>query len=102
MNIYQVIKEPIITEKSQTLAAQGKYIFAVAKEATKREVARAVEAQFKGVKVKKVNISKSPGRPVFWRRRGRRPIRGRKQDVKKAIVTLSKGKIEIFEEKKGK
>lgn len=100
MNIYQVIKEPIITEKSQSLAAQGKYAFVVAREATKEEVARAVEAQFKGVEVSKVNISKSPGRLVSWRRRGRQPIRGRRQDVKKAIVTLSKGKIELFEEKK--
>lgn len=100
MNIYQVIKKPIITEKSQSLAAQGKYVFAVAGEATKREVAEAVEAQFKGVKVGRVNIAKSPGRPVSWRRRGRRPIGGKRKDVKKAIVTLSKGKIELFEEKK--
>lgn len=100
MNIYQVIKKPIITEKSQSLAAQGKYVFAIAREATKKEVARAVEAQFKGVKVGRVNISKSPGKPVSWRRRGRRPIRGRRQGIKKAIVTLSKGKIELFEEKK--
>ena len=100
MNIYQVIKKPIITEKSQSLAAQGKYTFVVAKEAAKEKVAQAIEAQFKGVKVGKVNISKSPGRPVSWRRRGRRPIGGRRQDVKKAIVTLSKGKIELFEEKK--
>lgn len=100
MNVYQAIKKPIITEKSQSLAAQGKYAFLVAKEATKEEIAQAVEAQFKGVKVGKVNISKSPGKPISWRRRGRRSIRGRRQDVKKAIVTLSKGKIELFEEKK--
>lgn len=100
MNIHQMIKKPIITEKSQSLAAAGKYVFAVAKEATKGEIAQAVEAQFKGVKVGKVNISKSPGKSVSWRRRGRRPIRGKKQDVKHAIVTLSKGKIELFEERK--
>lgn len=100
MNIYQVIKKPIITEKSQSLAAQGKYVFAVAKEATKEEVVQAVETQFKGVKVKKVNVSRSPGQVIFWRRRGRRAVAGRRQDIKKAIVTLSKGKIELFEEKK--
>lgn len=99
MNIYQVIKKPIITEKSQSLAARGKYVFAVDKKATKGEIARAVEAQFKGVKVAKVNTARTRGKEIFWRRRGRRPIRGRKQDVKKAIVTLSKGKIELFEEK---
>lgn len=100
MNIYQTIKKPVITEKSRSLAAQGKYVFVVAKEATKEEIAQAVENQFKGAKVGKVNISKSPGKPVSWRRRGRRPIRGKKQNVKKAIVTLSKGKIEFFEESK--
>jgi len=100
MNIYQVIKKPIVTEKSQSLAAQGKYVFAVAKEATKEEVSRAVEAQFKDVKVGKVNISRVPGRLVAWRRRGRRPIFGRRQGVKRAVVTLSKGKIALFEERK--
>lgn len=100
MNIYQTIKKPVITEKSQALATQSKYSFVVAAKATKEEIARAVEAQFKGVKVEKVNITKNPGRPVSWRRRGRRPIGGRKKDVKKAIVTLSKGKIDLFEESK--
>ncbi len=100
MNIYQVIKRPIITEKSQALATQGKYSFVIASQATKREVARAVEAQFKGTKVARVNITKNPGRTVSWRRRGRRPIQGRTKDVKKAVVTLSKGKIELFEESK--
>lgn len=100
MNIYQVLKKPIITEKSQRLAAQGKYVFAVAREATKKEVARAVEAQFKGVKVAGVNIAKSPGREIRWRRRGQRPIVGKRKGAKRAIVSLSKGKIELFEEKK--
>lgn len=100
MNIYQVIKKPIITEKSQSLATQGKYVFAVAREAIKREVATAVEAQFKGVKVSDVNIVKSRGKQVLWRQRGRRPIVGKRQDVKHAIVTLSKGKIEFFEKSK--
>jgi len=47
-----------------------------------------------------VNISRVPGRLVAWRRRGRRPIIGRRQGVKRAVVTLSKGKIALFEEKK--
>lgn len=100
MNIYQVIKKPVITEKSQSLAAQRKYVFVVAKDANKSEVARAVEAQFKDVKVAKVNICKIRGRRVYLRRRGRRPLEGKRRDVKKAIVTLLKGKIELFEEKK--
>jgi len=100
MNIYQVIKKPIITEKSQALAAVGKYVFSIAKEATKGEVARAVEALFKDVKVSEVNICKNHGKVVSWRRKGQRSLEGRRSDVKKAIVTLSKGKIELFEEKK--
>jgi len=100
MNIYQVIKKPVITEKSQALAAQGKYVFVVAREATKGEVARAVEAQFKDVVVGRVNVCKTRGKQVRWRRRGQRPLSGRRQDVKKAIVTLAKGKIGLFEEEK--
>jgi large subunit ribosomal protein L23 len=100
MNVYQVIKEPIITEKSQRLAAQKKYAFAVAKEATRKEVARAVEEQFKDVEVSQVNVVNIPGKEVHWRRRGKRPIAGKRSDVKKAIVTLKKGKIDLFEEKK--
>jgi large subunit ribosomal protein L23 len=100
MDIYQVIKKPIITEKSQALAAQKKYAFAVANEATKREITKAVEAQFKDVKVSQVNIVKTPGKTVRWRRRGERSLVGKRSGVKKAIVALEKGKIELFEEKK--
>ncbi len=100
MNIYQVIKKPIVTEKSQVLSAKGKYAFAVAREATKEEVARAVEALFKNVAVGEVNVCRIRGKEVHWRQRGKRPLEGRRQDVKKAIVTLSRGKIELFEEKK--
>lgn len=99
MNIYQVIKEPVITEKSHALAGIGKYVFKIASEADKGEVARAVETLFKGTKVAKVAIVKSPGRAVQWRRRGKRSIAGRRPGVKKAIVTLSEGKIDLFEKK---
>lgn len=99
MNIYQVIKTPVITEKSHALAAEGKYVFRIAREATKKEVVEAVETLFKNVKVAKVAIVKSHGKTVRWRKRGARPVKGRRGDIKKAIVTLSKGKIDLFEKK---
>jgi large subunit ribosomal protein L23 len=100
MNIYQVIKKPVVTEKSYALAAEKKYTFQVAKEATKDQIARAVEAQFKDTKVSAVNVIKTKGSDVRWRKRGHAPLRGRHPDVKKAVVTLSEGKIDIFEENK--
>lgn len=99
MNIYQIIKRPVLTEKSHRLASEDKYVFRVVSEATKEEVARAVETLYKGVKVAKVAIIKLPGKPVRWRRRGKRPVEGRRKDIKKAVVTLSKGKIDIFTKK---
>lgn len=99
MNIYQVIKKPVLTEKSHKLASEDKYVFRIAKEATKTEVAKAVEILYKGVKVAKVGITKVPGKPVRWRRRGARTVEGRRKDIKKAVVSLSKGKIDIFTKK---
>ena len=53
--LYDVIKRPIITEKSMMATALGKYTFEVQKDATKVEIAQAVELAFTGRKVKKVN-----------------------------------------------
>ena len=92
MDPYDVIVRPIITEKSSKLLEQNKYVFEVAREATKTEVKNAVEKIF-GVKVKKVNIINLPPRP-----RGFGRYRGYRKAMKKAIVTLEEGhRIEIFE-----
>ncbi|GMR19099.1 MAG: 50S ribosomal protein L23 [Patescibacteria group bacterium] len=99
MKVHQVIRNPILTEKSHALASEGKYVFKVSKESTKREIARAVELFYKNVKVAKVAVLKSPGKTVRWRRKKGRPVEGRRPAVKKAIVTLSKGKIDLFEKK---
>lgn len=100
MNIYQVIKKPVVSEKSQLLAARDKYVFKVDPKATKKDVKRAVESLFKDVEVDKVAISKNASKKVVWRTRNRRPEEGERSSVKKAIVTLSKGKIELFEKEK--
>ena len=54
--LYDIIKRPIITEKSMTTAALNQYTFEVLKDATKIEIAQAVELAFPGRKVKKVMI----------------------------------------------
>jgi len=82
----------LITEKSATLQAQGKYAFEVAGVANKVQIKEAVEKAFK-VKVKAVNVMTAPGKE---RRVGRRVVLT--PSWKKAIVTLKSGdKIELFE-----
>lgn len=89
-----IIIKPIITEASMDCLRQGKYTFKVAKDANKIEIAKAVEALFKGVKVAKVNTISVRGRK---KRMGRNE--GYTSDWKKAIVTLKEGSktIEFFD-----
>ena len=92
MNLYDILRRPVITEKSTTLHARGKYAFEVAKEANKQQIKQAVEKAF-NVKVMGVNVINVPG---GRRRVGRRQVID--QSWKKAIVTLKQGdKIELFE-----
>lgn len=86
----RVITRPYMTEKAAMLAEAGKYIFVVAKTATKNEVVKAVQATF-GVTVTRVNMINAPERKV---RLGRHE--GQIPGFKKAMVTLKKGeKIDI-------
>ena len=80
-----VLIRPVITEKSMTGTNAGRYTFAVATNATKRDVADAVAEAFK-VDVISVNVATVHGKT---RRLGRRI--GKRPDWKKAIVTLAKG-----------
>ncbi|MFC1961816.1 50S ribosomal protein L23 [Chloroflexota bacterium] len=92
MHLYEVLRRPLITEKSTVLQEAGKYAFEVAKQATKPQVKQAVEKAFK-VKVNSVNVVNMPGKTrLVGRRRVQTP------SWKKAIVTLHSGdKIEFFE-----
>ncbi len=93
-NLYQVIKKPIITEKSTDQAAGGKYTFEVDQRAPKNEIGRAVEKLF-GVTVLEVRTANVRGKTT---RTGRRRAPGKGSDWKKAVVTLKEGdKIELFE-----
>jgi large subunit ribosomal protein L23 len=82
---YDTILAPVITEKSTVLSEQNKVVFRVAQDATKDEIAAAVEELFK-VSVVKVNTLNVKGKT----KRFRGHI-GRRSDIKKAIVTLQEG-----------
>lgn len=87
-----IILKPIITEDSMERLENGKYTFKVAKDATKVEIAKAVETLF-DVKVTKVNTISVKGKA---KRMGR--FVGYRPDWKKAIVTVEGDKtIEFFD-----
>ena len=92
MHLYEVIKRPLVTEKSTALQAVGKYAFEVGIEANKKQIKDAVEKAFK-VTVTTVNVINLPG---GTKRVGRRQVAI--PGMKKAIVTLKTGdKIQLFE-----
>ena len=91
--IQDIIIKPIITEASMDMIAEKKYTFEVAKNATKPEIARAVEEMFKVevLSVNTINMKKKPKRlGVHF---------GYTSEWKKAIVTLKPNSktIEFFE-----
>jgi len=85
MSHYDVILSPVITEKATRLSESNQVVFRVAKDATKPQIAKAVETLFK-VKVKAVNTVRTKGKLKAFR--GKRFYKG---EVKKAIVTLAEG-----------
>ena len=90
---YEVVRKPLVTEKSMAGAQQHKYTFEVAPNANKIEIKAAVAKIF-SVNVLKVNTLTVKGKK---KRLGRYP-EGVTPDIKKAIVTLAPGqRIEIFE-----
>ncbi|WP_412507263.1 50S ribosomal protein L23 [Roseovarius sp. SYSU LYC5161] len=82
---YDVIRKPVITEKATMASESGAVVFEVAKDAAKPQIKEAVEALF-GVKVKAVNTSITKGKVKRFR-----GVKGRRNDVKKAYVTLEDG-----------
>ena len=88
-----IILKPIITEKSMDMSADKKYVFKVAKDATKPEIAAAVEELFK-VNVKCVNTLNMKRKPKRLRFSA-----GYTAAWKKAVVTLTADSktIEFFE-----
>ena len=85
-NLYEVIRRPLITEKSTTAReAQNAVCFEVHRDATKPEIKKAVESFF-GVKVAAVRVANMHGKV---KRQGR--YAGRRPDWKKAYVVLKEG-----------
>ena len=93
-NVYDIVIRPIITEQSMEDQDIKKYVFEVARNATKVEIRKAVEEIF-GVTVIKVTTTTVHGKE---KRTGRYPA-GRQKTWKKAVVKLSADSknIEIFE-----
>jgi large subunit ribosomal protein L23 len=92
MDVRQVIVEPVVSEKSYALMADGKYTFRVDARAHKTQIADAIERIF-DVKVAAVRTAQVRAKP---KRRG--VHRGKTRSWKKAIVQLAPGdRIELFE-----
>lgn len=83
--MYDIIRNPIITEKSTRGSEHGQVTFRVPLSATKPHVKEAVETLF-GVKVKAVNTLIQKGKNKRFK-----GVMGRRSDIKKAIVTLEPG-----------
>jgi large subunit ribosomal protein L23 len=82
---YDIVLSPLITEKATRLSETNQVVFRVPLNATKPQIAKAVEALFK-VKVTAVNTLRAKGKSKAFR--GRSYSR---TDIKKAIVTLAEG-----------
>ena len=84
-NMYEIIRSPIITEKSTIMSEFNQVSFRVPLSATKPEIRAAVEGLF-SVKVTSVNTLRQQGKVKRFR-----GILGKRSDFKKAIVTLAEG-----------
>ena len=94
LKYYDVIKRPLLTEKSMNAMSEKKYTFLVHPDATKNQIADAVEKMFDGTKVAKVNTINYDGKT---KRRG--ATSGKTAKFKKAYVQLTSesADIELFE-----
>ena len=94
MDHRDVIRRPVVSEKSYALLDSGTYTFVVHPDANKIQIRQAVESVF-GVRVRNVNTLNRKGKR---KRNRRRATFGKRPDTKRAIVTLAAGdRIELFE-----
>lgn len=95
MHWREIIRRPVITEKSNYLASElNQYTFVVDKRANKLQIKEAIELAWPDVEVERVRVSNMPAKKARrWRR-----ITVRKPGYKKAVVKLAKGdSIDLFE-----
>ena len=83
--MYELIRRPVVTEKSTMMSEHNTVVFQVPLDATKPEIKQAVEKLF-DVKVAAVNTLRAKGKTKRFRR-----TVGRRSDIKKAMVTLEEG-----------
>lgn len=95
MHWREIIRRPVITEKSNFLASElNQYTFVVDPRANKLQIKEAVEMAWPSVEVEKVRVANMPAKRA---RRGRQTT-VRKAGYKKAVVTLAAGgRIDLFE-----
>jgi large subunit ribosomal protein L23 len=93
MKISKVLIQPVVSEKSFSLAEKGVYMFRVARDANKKEIAKAVERVFE-VSVENVRTLNRKGKPVMdWSSMNE----SNRKNYKVAYIELSEGdSIEIF------
>ena len=82
---YDIIRKPIVTEKTTMASEAGAVVFEVAISSNKPSIKEAVESLF-GVKVKAVNTTITKGKAKRFR-----GMLGKRKDIKKAYVTLEEG-----------
>ena len=82
---YDIIRKPLVTEKSTMASENGAVVFEVSIDSNKPQIKEAVDALF-GVKVKAVNTSITKGKQKRFK-----GVLGRRKDIKKAFVTLEDG-----------
>lgn len=97
MNAYEIIKKPLLSEKSYAKIQNKVYTFIVEKQATKVDIKKAVEEIFK-VEVDSVNVMNVKGHEKSQNTKKGRTV-GKTSDYKKAIVTLKESSkpIAFFE-----
>lgn len=88
-----IIRYPVITDKTTKEIENNTYCFNVTAESTKKEIKIAIEEIFK-VKVKKINTIKNPPKTKTVGR-----FKGKKTNYKKALIKLRDNyKINLFDE----
>ncbi|HXG61448.1 MAG TPA: 50S ribosomal protein L23 [Planctomycetota bacterium] len=94
-NPWEIIRKPLVTEKSMAKQQKGVYTFIVAREATKPEIKNAVEQAFrdKNIRVGEVRVVNVKGKS---KRMKNQVLEGRRRDWKKAYVTLVEGRLDII------
>jgi len=91
LNKFSIVRKPVVSEKSMAAVEdKSTYTFEVARDATKDDIRHAVEELF-SVKVSTVRVMNVKGKPrrLRWRK-------GHTRQWKKALVTLSSGRIDLI------